>query len=137
MLNAEKYKEAILRTDYNFSLQKNGYIMQCTKLSCNECQFQGSKSCVKAKFRWLLEEYKEPILTDAEKAYLKSTITHLKKDDYLISKQERNGIDYICIVKVIGDYRYDVVLDLNLNYFKFKFNGMTDYCWYELEKLEL
>lgn len=76
-------------------------------------------------------------MTNVEKTYLKSIITHLKKDDYLISKQNFGSSIHLHVAKVCNGYRYDIVLDLDLNYFTFKFDNMADDCWYELGELGL
>ena len=67
MLNAEKYKERIKELDYRFALC-NGELKSCKGNRCDECTFyEGSCSCMKHINKWLLEEYKEPILNEDEK----------------------------------------------------------------------
>lgn len=68
MLNIEKYKDDILNaaqadiTCCVIDLYHNG---KCP----DNC-----KDCKKAAMEWLLSEYKEPILNDAEKKYLSAVI---------------------------------------------------------------
>ncbi len=74
MLNAEKYKERIKELDYRFAL-RNGKLKSCKGNRCDECTFyEGSCSCMKFINQWLLEEYKEPILTEEDKKILKDVI---------------------------------------------------------------
>ena len=140
MTNGEKYKDEIIKVNYDFALSDGGTIIKCR--DCDKCKFYGDKckyygeDCAQPdKIKWLLEEYKEPILTNDEKTYLKSIITHFKKDDYLISKQNFGSSIHLHVAKVCGDYRYDIVLDLDLTYFKLKFDNMSDDCWYKLDEL--
>ena len=70
MLNAEKYKESIKEVGYNFALVK-GEIKDCQIVDCESCEFFKPSDCTAQKIKWLLEEYKEPILTDEAKSYLK------------------------------------------------------------------
>lgn len=68
MLNIEKYKDDILNAEQAditccvIDLYHNG---KCP----DNC-----KDCKKAAMEWLLSEYKEPILNDAEKKYLSAVI---------------------------------------------------------------
>ena len=136
MKNIEKYEEELKKGITKF--KRIPCIAKELKDGCPAiCQNRNCVICGLEMLHWLSQEYEEHILTDDENVYLKATITYFKKDDYLISKQERNSIDYICIAKAIGDDRYDVVLNLDLTYFKFKFNNMEDYRWYKLEELNL
>lgn len=82
MLNIEKYKDQILNIH-----EKNWLSIECAignvrgvhfpcNQKCNDCQL--------LSLNWLSEEYKEPILNDAEKEYLSAVI-----------KPFRNRVDYI------------------------------------------
>jgi hypothetical protein len=79
MLKAEKYKERIKELDYSFALCE-GEMKDCESADCENCKFVSNSGCTTKKVKWLLEEYKEPILTKEEKGYLKSVIEP-KKDD--------------------------------------------------------
>nr|DAP51665.1 MAG TPA: hypothetical protein [Caudoviricetes sp.] len=75
MLNVEKYKGRILEledADYLFSVNKcNNKIKACCVSECTECLFN-TGNCSRARTRWLLSEYKEPIkLTRLEYEILK------------------------------------------------------------------
>ena len=84
MKNIEKYKDEILN-EYRQLMDKN--IARCsdgTRMNkaiqaiafkhCGKKLFGGS-----ASFKWLCEEYKEPILDDVEKDYLSAVIKPFRK----------------------------------------------------------
>ena len=82
MLNIEKYKDDILNTEHaDLSCCVNSDIL---KLDC----FKSCSECKKAAMKWLLEEYKEPILDDTDKKYLSAVI-----------KPFRNKVKYIAKFK--------------------------------------
>ena len=63
MLNGEKFKKEIERAGYDFALTKNKEFTSCGK--CSNCIFdKSSPTCTSAKIKWLLEEYKEPLLSN-------------------------------------------------------------------------
>ena len=80
MLNIEKYKDEILNADQSditccvIDLFHNG--------ACPE----NCKDCKKAAMEWLLEEYKEPILDEVEREYLKAVIRPFRNKIDTISK---------------------------------------------------
>ena len=77
MKNIEKYKNEILKyAGYQHSLMCLIYENIMKK---NDCTGYCSK-CKRETIEWLTSEYKEPILTDKEKRYLKNVIEP-KKDD--------------------------------------------------------
>lgn len=87
MLNAEKFKKEIERLGYDFALTKNKEFIFCGK--CSNCIFdKSSPTCTCAKFKWLLEEYKEPILDDIEKEYLSAVIKPFRKRIKSIEKSK-------------------------------------------------
>ena len=82
MLNAEKFKKEIESFNYMFAVVENK-VVNCANLdTCENCEFKAR--CGGGKIKWLLEEYKEPILTDKEKACLKKII-----------KSKRDSVIYI------------------------------------------
>lgn len=85
MLKAEKYKERIKELDYSFALCK-GEIKNCQIVDCESCEFGETSGCTAKKIKWLLEEYKEPLLTEKEKAYLKNVIEPLGVEVRYIKK---------------------------------------------------
>lgn len=84
MKNIEKYKGIVLkhlsRCDIETDIRKQGgkAAIDCSHTSCEECQ--------EKFFKWLLEEYKEPILDDVEKEYLNSVIKPFRKKVNSITK---------------------------------------------------
>ena len=91
MLNIEKYKDFVLENlkfcRLKAGLLKEGVkIIPCKDVSCTECK----ERCLK----WLMEEYKEPILDDAERKYLSEVIRPFRK-----------RVSYIC--KMIGGSNND------------------------------
>ena len=75
MLNIEKYKDNILNADQSditccvIDLFHNG-------VCPHDC-----KDCKKAAMKWLLEEYKEPVLDDVEKKSNEADIDITKSDE--------------------------------------------------------
>lgn len=84
MKNIEKYKEIVVkrlpRCDIDTDIRKQGgkAAIDCSHTSCEECQ--------EKFFKWLLEEYKEPILDEVEREYLKAVIRPFKNKIDTISK---------------------------------------------------
>ncbi len=84
MKNIEKYKEIVLKhlshCDIETDIRKQGgkAAIDCPHTSCEECQ--------EKFFKWLLEEYKDPILADAEREYLKAVIRPFRNKIDTISK---------------------------------------------------
>ena len=90
MLNAEKYKDEIqkiLDRGYDATLnKKTKKIVACKETNCNHCAFFTNKSCVYEREKWLISEYKEQILNDAEKRYLSAVIKPFRDKVYVIQK---------------------------------------------------
>ena len=85
MKNIEKYKDEILKyAGYQHSLMCLIYENIMKKNDCAGC----CSKCKRETIKWLTSEYKEPILTDKEKAYLKSVVEP-KKDDVLCIRKWR------------------------------------------------
>lgn len=83
MLNIEKYKEEILKySGYQHSLICLIYEDIMKKNDCTGC----CSKCKRETIEWLTSEYKEPILTDEEKAYLKKIIKSKRDSVIYISK---------------------------------------------------
>lgn len=94
MLNAEKYKERIEKLEYKFALCGDE-LKRCRSIRCDNCDFNkfDGKPCNLRKIEWLMEEYKEPILTDKEKAYLKNVIEPLGVEVRYIKKWKSIAIE--------------------------------------------
>lgn len=74
MLNIEKYKDEILKA-------AQSDITCCViDLYHNDICPDDCKDCKKAAMEWLLEECKEPILTDSEREYLSAVIKPFRKN---------------------------------------------------------
>ena len=73
MLNIEKYEEELRPFGTCFAITKDGKIKNCKGFRCAACAFHyvPDSNCDEARFEWLIKEYKESVLTDEAKAYLK------------------------------------------------------------------
>ena len=97
MLNIERYRKelenygASLDCDIHKIRENNEGIRNhlCISKPCSECR--------KENMQWLLEEYKEQILYDAEKKYLKAVINPFREKIYSISKQKKLDCEQIII----------------------------------------
>lgn len=126
MKNIEKYKEDILnlpQANITCCANRLSYAEDCTKKTCAECK--------KTVLKWLLEEYKETILNEAEKNYLSAVIEPFRDKVKYISKIGTE--QFILIVTKDGN-------NCCLPYFtdeKKKYEGMVSYREYKLEELGL
>lgn len=81
MLNKEKYKdelEDILAK--TVAVSKSGKIYKCTdRGNCKDCIFC-TGACIGDARKWLNSEYKEQILDDAEKRYLRGVIRPFRNE---------------------------------------------------------
>ena len=125
MKNIEKYKDEIINAecaDLTCSVHDNVLHLACID-NCRECKTNVVK--------WLLEEYSEPILDEAEKEYLSEAIKPFRDKVKYISKI---GMEqFISIVTKDGN-------NCCLPYFtdeKKKYEGMVSYREYKLEELGL
>ena len=126
MLNIERYKNKLgtKTTELEFEIQLlMGNNPSCDKKSCHICR--------KENIEWLLSEYKEPILTEEEKAYLSEVIKPFRDEVTGILKGD-NGSEFIRIsVENDGAFR--------LPYFKkgSMYKNMKTNKKYKLEELGL
>lgn len=77
MLNIEKYKDQILNIH-----KENWLSIECAIGTVRGVHFpcnQKCNACQLLSLTWLSEEYKEPILDDAEKDYLSAVIKPFRK----------------------------------------------------------
>lgn len=135
MKNIEKYKEILLKRlpvcDIDTDIRKQGgkAAIGCPHTSCEECK--------EMFFKWLLEEYSEPILDDVERKYLSAIIKPFKnyvtgiakiKDDYM------TGRHYIRII--VKKYERECI---NFPWFEKNamYKGMKENREYTLEELGL
>ena len=128
MLNIEKYKDDILKTELS-------NINCCVNhLNNKGICFKNCKDCKKAAMKWLLEEYKEPVLDDVEREYLSAAIKPFRKMiAYIVKAQDfDDGKQCIRIILQNGDgmhfpYLYDDAM----------YKGMEVNKEYTLEELGL
>lgn len=137
MLNIEKYR--------NIVLDSLNYCALNTKL-CNvdtglkeECENRICDECKKRFREWLLEEYKEPILDDAERKYLSAVIKPFKANVTGICKLR--FYSYFCCIRIYAEsipseVRADVI-DLPLFEIDTMYKGMETNKHYSLEELGL
>ena len=132
MKNIEKYKGIVLKhlshCDIETDIRKQGgkAAIDCPHTSCEECQ--------EKFFKWLLEEYKNPILTDAERKYLSAEIKPFREKIECIFKAKLPNFDEYYIIVGLKD-------NDSLRFLCFKGNtmykGMEVDKEYELEELGL
>lgn len=128
MLNIEKYKDNILNA-------AQSDITCCViDLFHNSVCPDNCKDCKKAAMKWLLEEYKEPILDDAERKYLTAVIKPFReKIKYIIkNKSAYKDKQFISIGLYDGDGMHFPYLDDDSMY-----KGMKENKKYSLEELDL
>lgn len=85
MKNIEKYEKELRKYGTYFAVTKKGVPVNCDGCECSDCLF-ADKNCTIKKMEWLLQEYKELILTYKEKAYLKSVIEPKKEEIVCVEK---------------------------------------------------
>ncbi len=114
MLNKEKYKyklEEILAKD--IAVSKSGEIYRCVDRGncddCYDCIFCNS-NCIEGAKSWLNSEYKEPILTEEEKAYLSAVIKPFKKHVKTIMKAKQVATLYAITIDIEEKYNYETFL---------------------------
>lgn len=135
VLNKEKYAKEIIDiaiTGDDIALKDNIPI-KCSKTLCNGCERNSSIDCCSEKklFEWANSEYKEHILDEAEKEYLKAVIKPFRDKVTGILKGD-NGSEFIRIsVENDGAFR--------LPYFKkgSMYKNMKTNKKYKLEELGL
>lgn len=137
MLNIERYRSE-LNENKRFHLEceiyrirkeivgENGFCR--VKLSCVECR----KKCIE----WLCSEYKEPILTEEEKAYLSAVIKPFrKKVKHIVKINLCSSPEEQFIRIVIGNLDFINFPNFNKNTGMYK--GMEADKLYSLEELGL
>lgn len=138
MLNIEKYKDEIIEEYQN--LMKTTAIDGDGNRMNKDIRTIAYKHCRKIllgasnPFKWLCEEYKEPILDYVEREYLSSVIKPFRKKISCIrkSKDSRKGKNYIKIEFCDGDCMFFQNLSNNAMY-----KGMKLDRNYTLEELGL
>lgn len=90
MLNVEKYEEEIKKEIANFR-NIPCIVKDLKDGGCGESR--NCMTCSMEMLHWLLEEYKEPVLTDKEKGYLKNVIEPLGVEVRYIKKWKSIAIE--------------------------------------------
>ena len=133
MKNIEKYKEIVLKhlsscaIETDIRKQGEKAAIDCPHTSCEECQ--------EKLFKWLLSEYKKPILDDVERKYLSDVIRPFRNKVEYIAKFKSacsENEQYIHILFYEGHY-------LSFPYFKANsmYKGMKLNKAYTLKELGL
>lgn len=127
MLNIEKYKDEILNAAQSditccvIDLHHNG-------ICPDDC-----KDCKKAAMEWLLEECKEPILTDSEREYLSAVIKPFRKNVMDVIKLQCSDERQCIRIRIcVGDYAELPLFNNNTMY-----KGMEGGKYYMPEELGL
>ena len=106
-----------------------------------ECDDTCCQKCEKEVFKWLLQEYKEPILTEKEKAYLKNVIEPRRNDVTIVTKSLVGKPNEYFTVNVYNKNSYNNGYEGRLLEFivteDMPFNGMEQFKHYTLEELGL
>lgn len=102
MLNIEKYKkEVIARLD---TCQMERMIHDITGFNYCGSARDHCTPCAEYVYKWLLEEYSEPILNDAEKKYLSAVIKPFRgKVSYISKVKNFDSTMFIHIALSDGD----------------------------------
>lgn len=131
MLNIEKYKDDIINAKQaHLTCSVYDIFLKLSHISCTG----NCKECKKNIMNWLLEEYKEPILDDAERKYLAAVIRPFRKMiAYIVKAQDfDDGKQCIRIILQNGDGMHFPYLDDDAMY-----KGMEVNKKYSLEELDL
>ena len=136
MLNINKYEKELRKYGTHFAITKEGVPVNCDLCECSDCLLGGG-ICYLKRMEWLLQEYKQPILTDEEKVITKNIIKafeQFNKKPVYISKIEYYSIEGQCFLEI----KYE---DDRINTPNFKndelFKGMELRKEYTLEELGL
>ena len=135
MLNVEKYKDIVLD---NMNICDIDTLLRgkCTKEYRAFCEGFKCTGCKERFIKWLLEEYKEPVLDDVESEYLSAVIKPFRNRVSYISKIERGYSAKEQFIKIAVN-RDEYV---NLPYFNKSsrmYIGMEPFRKYTLEELGL
>lgn len=103
MLNGEKFKKEI--EDVGFDIAKcKGKIVNCRTTNCTTCDFYGKeRECNFGIVKWLLEEYKDPILDDKGKNYIKTLVLPFSVNDIvsIVKHSVNNELRYELIINLV------------------------------------
>lgn len=126
MLNGEKFKKEIEDVDFDIAKCK-GKIVRCCTANCKLCDFYNKeRDCSVIIVKWLLEEYKEPLLSDDAINYLMA----------LILPYGLNELDSIIKINLCDELKYKLCVHLKDCIITVYFQRGTELCqWFDnLEK---
>ncbi len=85
MKNIEKYEEELRPFGTRFAITKYGKFRSCKEFRCGDCAFHYAldSDCYVARLKWLMKEYKEPILSQEGKEFLKQLIAPFKSNKFV------------------------------------------------------
>ena len=134
MLNIEKYKDIVLKNLNCCKIESD-----LRKLGCKahiDCAHTYCTDCGEWFFKWLLSEYKAPILDEVEKSYLSAIIKPFREKVNYISKIEKGCSTEEQFIKIVVNFDEYV----NLPYFNKSsrmYMGMEPFRKYTPEELGL
>ena len=136
MLNIEKYKDIVLD---NMNICDIDTLLRgkCTKEYRAFCEGFNCEGCKERFFKWLLEEYKEPVLDEVERKYLYEVIRPFKNYVTGITKVKNEcETDKQFIRIMVNKYKIEYII---LPYFEENtmYKGMKENKKYSLEELGL
>ena len=113
MLNKEKYVKEIAEIALNDEIiaLKDNKPINCRKIKCNDCERSIISGCSMKKLtEWANSKYKEQILDEVEKEYLKAVIKPFKKHVKTIMKAKQVATLYAITIDIEEKYNYETFL---------------------------
>ena len=122
MLNGEKFKKEIEDADFDLAKCK-GKIARCCSTNCKACDFYDEeRDCSVNLLKWLLEEYKEPLLSNEAINYLMT----------LILPYGLNELGTIIKINLCDELKYKLCVHLKDCTFTVYFQRGTELCqWFD------
>ena len=122
MLNGEKFKKEIEDVDFDLAKCK-GKIVNCCTTNCKACDFYNKeRDCNVIIVKWLLEEYKEPLLSNEAINYLMT----------LILPYGLNELGTIIKINLCDELKYKLCVHLKDCTFTLYFQRGTELCqWFD------
>ena len=140
VLNIERYKEKLKKCK-GVALDCQIYKLrkECKEVESSFCLSNPCSACREDNIEWLLSEYKEPTLTEEEKAYLSAVIKPFKKHVKTIKKYRPLATTlYIITINVENESNYDTFVRLPpFEKSSGMYEGMEENRAYTLEELGL
>ena len=134
MLNKEKYAKEIAELAVNNEIiaLKDNKPISCPEIKCDDCERNSKSGCSRRILtEWANSEYKKPILTEEEKAYLSAVI-----------KPFRDKVQYIAKYSYASEWiTIKIIDDSKLTFPSFEkgamYKGMEEAKEYTLKELGL